>query len=221
SMRVLARAWQMLLKGAAEVEDAGRPLAAAEMVLVRLAYAADLPTPDDVIRSLEDGDAPAPRNGGTAQAARPRPPSRVDAARAEVARGEISRPQTTGHDAPRMEAARGGSHAALSPLARSIDQPAARVTEAAASATALVINRFEELIALAAQKRDIAVKAALERDVRLVHCEDGRLEIALEKSAAKMLVNDLARKFSEWTNRRWMVVVSAEAGEPTVRFQIE
>ena len=48
SMRVLARTWQMLLKGITEVEAAGRPLAAAEMVLVRIAYAADLPTPDEV-----------------------------------------------------------------------------------------------------------------------------------------------------------------------------
>jgi len=41
-MRVLSRTWQMLLKGIAEVDAAGRPLAAAEMVLVRIAHAADL-----------------------------------------------------------------------------------------------------------------------------------------------------------------------------------
>ncbi len=85
----------------------------------------------------------------------------------------------------------------------------------------LVVGRFEDLIALAAQKRDLAVKAALERDVRLVRCEDGRLDIALEPSAGKALVNDLARKFSQWTNRRWMVVVSAEPAQPTVRAQME
>jgi DNA polymerase-3 subunit gamma/tau len=45
SMRVLSRAWQMLLKGISEVQASGRPVAAAEMVLVRIAYAADLPTP--------------------------------------------------------------------------------------------------------------------------------------------------------------------------------
>ena len=77
------------------------------------------------------------------------------------------------------------------------------------------------MIALAAEKRDLAVKLALERDVRLVRCEDGRLEIGLERSAAKTLVNDFARKFSQWTNRRWMVVVSAEEGQPTVRSQNE
>src|SRR5712672_3177968 len=71
SMRVLARAWQMLLKGAAEVEAASRPIAAAEMVLVRLAYAADLPTPDDVIRSLTGNNSSqgtsAPPTGATGQ----------------------------------------------------------------------------------------------------------------------------------------------------------
>ena len=49
SMRVLSRMWQMLLKGITEVQGATRPAAAAEMVLVRIAYVADLPTPDEAI----------------------------------------------------------------------------------------------------------------------------------------------------------------------------
>src|SRR5204862_294477 len=61
----------------------------------------------------------------------------------------------------------------------------------------------------------------LERDVRLVRCEDGRLEIALEPSASKMLIGDLGRKLEDWTGRRWLVVVSAEAGQPTVKSQNE
>src|SRR5712671_1523098 len=85
SMRVLSRTWQMLLKGIAEVAAAGRPLAAAEMVLVRIAYAADLPTPEDVIRSLDDNgqasrvQAPAP---AASPAAAPSPP-RFEAPRFE------------------------------------------------------------------------------------------------------------------------------------------
>ncbi|MGB6438034.1 MAG: DNA polymerase III subunit gamma/tau [Methyloceanibacter sp.] len=52
SMPVLARAWQMLLKGQEEVKASPRPHAAADMVLVRLAYAADLPTLDNLMRRL-------------------------------------------------------------------------------------------------------------------------------------------------------------------------
>ena len=55
SIRTLSRAWQILLKGIPEVQTATRPFAAAEMVLVRLAYAADLPTPDEALRALRDG----------------------------------------------------------------------------------------------------------------------------------------------------------------------
>jgi DNA polymerase III subunit gamma/tau len=70
SMPVLARAWQMLLKGLDDVRLAPSPLLATEMVLVRLAYAADLPPPSELIRRLGDGaeerasGAPAPATHG-------------------------------------------------------------------------------------------------------------------------------------------------------------
>ena len=60
SMRVLSRMWQMLLKGITEVQAATRPAAAAEMVLVRIAYVADMPTPDEAIRMLEQNGGASP-----------------------------------------------------------------------------------------------------------------------------------------------------------------
>src|SRR5262249_44818671 len=60
-----------------------------------------------------------------------------------------------------------------------------------------------------------------ERDMRLVRCEDGRLEIALESGASKTLVNDLSRKLQQWTGKRWMVIVSAEPGAATLRSQAD
>jgi DNA polymerase-3 subunit gamma/tau len=89
------------------------------------------------------------------------------------------------------------------------------------SAPALRITNFPQLVALAGEKRDLMTKGALEADVRLVRIEDGRLEIALERNAARMLVNDLSRKLEQWTGRRWTVIVSNEAGQPTLRSQNE
>ncbi len=86
---------------------------------------------------------------------------------------------------------------------------------------ALRIATFPELVALAGEKRDLLTKAALEADVRLVRIEDGRLEVALERSAARALINDLSRKLEQWTGRRWTVIVSNEAGQPTLRSQNE
>jgi DNA polymerase-3 subunit gamma/tau len=65
------------------------------------------------------------------------------------------------------------------------------------------------------------VKLALERDVRLVRCEDGQLEIALEPTAPRTLVHDLQRKLTAWTGKRWIVVVSQEQGAATMRAQSE
>jgi len=70
SVRVLARTWQMLLKGIEEAKEATQPLAAADMVLVRIAHAADLPTPDEALRALRDG---APSRDAGAPAASPAP----------------------------------------------------------------------------------------------------------------------------------------------------
>ncbi len=56
----LTRAWQILLKGVEDVKDSPRPLASAEMAIIRLAYAADLPSPEDALRKLaENPEAPA------------------------------------------------------------------------------------------------------------------------------------------------------------------
>ncbi len=61
SMPYLSRAWQMLVKGFEEIARAPNPRVAAEMVLIRLGYTSDLPTPDELIRALGGGAAPARR----------------------------------------------------------------------------------------------------------------------------------------------------------------
>jgi DNA polymerase-3 subunit gamma/tau len=204
SMRILARTWQMLLKGMSEVEAAGRPIDAAEMVLVRIAYAADLPTPDEVVRSLDEaqrGNCGAP----AASAAQAGGQTRSEHARLDAPRGEIPGRIPRG------------------PVASASKMPAPATIDAADAEAAeiRVVRNFEELIALAVENRDLSIKSALERDVRLVRFEDGKLEIALESSARKMLIGELSKKFSEWTGRRWMVAVSAEAGSPSIRTQTE
>ena len=63
TLGVLTRAWQILLKGVEDVRDSPRPLASAEMALIRLAYASDLPAPEEALRKLSqstDGPRHAP-----------------------------------------------------------------------------------------------------------------------------------------------------------------
>ena len=199
SMRVLSRMWQMLLKGITEVQTATRPAAAAEMVLVRIAYVADMPTPDEAIRMIEQNGGRSPVLSGS-PAPRGAPASTVSSMPSLPMRAP---------SAPRT-----GAEASARPqMATSVPEPQ--------SAPALRITSFTQLVALAGEKRDLMTKSALEADMRLVRIEDGRLEVALERNAARTLVNDLSRKLEQWTGRRWTVIVSNEAGQPTLRSQNE
>jgi DNA polymerase-3 subunit gamma/tau len=204
-MRILARTWQMLLKGIAEVEAAGRPIDAAEMVLVRIAYAADLPTPDEVIRTLSDArrtDHPAASVGTTELRAQTRP---------EQARS----------DQPRQDVSARGPRVLASATPMPAPTPMPDEMPSADAAEIRAVKSFADLIGLAAEKRDLSIKSALERDVRLVRFEDGTLEIALEAGTRKTLIGELSKKLAEWTGRRWLVAVSAEAGSPSLRAQAE
>ena len=101
SLRTLARAWQMLLKGIEEAREASRPLAAADMVLVRLAHAADLPTPDEALRALRGGGGTAPREPGLPRAVAPPGESRPRLA--ATAGGGSARPAPRAEAAPQVE----------------------------------------------------------------------------------------------------------------------
>src|ERR671912_574680 len=70
SMASLTRAWMLLMKGLQETLSAPSPLRAAEMALIRLCYAADLPSPSDAIKALQNGAAPAPAAAVSAPAPR-------------------------------------------------------------------------------------------------------------------------------------------------------
>jgi DNA polymerase-3 subunit gamma/tau len=201
SMRVLSRMWQMLLKGITEVQTATRPAAAAEMVLVRIAYVADLPTPDEAIRMLDQNGGGSQIASGGAAPSRAVPAAPVSSMSAP---SPMRQPASFG----------GGAEASARPQ---MVAPSAQT----ASAPVLRLATFPQLVALAGEKRDILTKQALESDMGLVRFEDGRLEVALERNAARGLVNDLSRKLEQWTGRRWTVIVSNEAGQPTLRSQNE
>jgi DNA polymerase III subunit gamma/tau len=205
SMRVLSRTWQMLLKGFSEVQASSRPLAAAEMVLVRIAYSADLPAPDEVIRSLTE-------SGNVHSSSNPEPGGAIN----------TTAPTASQSVTPRFETPRGAIHSSAVSAPRGAEMLALARDQVEPPTPILSIGSFEAMISLAAEKRDIAMKLALERDVRLVRCEDGHLEIALEPTASRTLVHELQRKLTLWTGKRWIVVVSKEEqGGLTFRAQAE
>ena len=185
-IRILTRAWQILLKGLAEVQAAERPYPTSEMVLVRLAFAADLPTPDEALRQLRgdnagNGPAMAPRGGGGAGA---------------VAAGQ-SRPMMIASSQPM-------------PIAASQNATLARLQPG------IILESFAAFVALATEKRDIGITTALERHVRPVRFEPGVFEFALTDGASGDVANRIKRALDEYTGSRWAVAVTQAEGEPTL-----
>lgn len=208
-IRDLSRVWQMLLKGVAETQQAAKPAQCAEMVLVRIAYAADLPSPEEALRKLRDmgdgGGGGAPSVSGS---------SGGGGASARLAMA----PRPEPHMAPAIAAPSAPARAPVATLVPpSPAPPPVLAPQPQPVVEGVSIPRFADLVALAASKRDLLMKHALETSVRLVHFEDGRMEFALAPGGNPNLVQDLSRKLQEWTGRRWMVSVTSRAeGAPTL-----
>ena len=76
---------------------------------------------------------------------------------------------------------------------------------------------MEDVVALAGLHRDIQLKLALERDVRLVRFEEGAIEFSPAPGASPQLAQILMRRLQEWTGRRWIVAVAREEGAPSLK----
>ncbi len=204
---VLARAWQMLLKGLEEVQMAPSPIQAVEMVLVRLAYVADLPAPAELVRSIAAAPGPAARPAGSRgnRAAMASTASADAPAIAVVPPTETAPSRPTAGNALRAlaefpaELPGTGIHLARDPMPQS----------------------FAEVIALFDKRREALLRSHLWSDVHLVHFEPGRIEVRPASGAPRDLTNRLGQLLSEWTGSRWLIAVSEAEGKPTLREQEE
>jgi DNA polymerase-3 subunit gamma/tau len=196
SMPVLARLWQMLLKGLEEVQAAPSPAPAAAMVLVRLAYVAELPVPADLVRALA---AAEPAGGERVELPVPRPPSMAGVPAAPSAR--------------RIEAAIAAAAVpAAAPVASPQPQPAVPPT----AELEAMPQSFGEVVALFDKRREALLRLHLWSHVHLVSFEPGRIELRPQDGAPRDLANRLGQLLSEWTGARWIVAVSQSGGAPTL-----
>ncbi len=185
-MRVLSRMWQMLLKALEEVAMAPNAMMAAEMAVIRLTHVADLPSPDELVRKLQDATPPptapaAPRtapsgNGTSAVSATPAPT----------------------HSAP------------AGPTASGAQTAVALATDALHH-----YARFEDVVELIRAHRDVKLLVEVETGLRLVSYQPGRVEVNPTPDAAPDLIGRLGSRLQAWTGNRWAISV-ADGGAPTI-----
>lgn len=242
SMAVLTRTWQMLLKAVAEARMAGNPMQATEMALIRLTYAADLPTPAELVAKAPRGASSAPVPS-TPSPSSPAPPS-LAALPSSGPPAALSAPPA-GEGVPRSRLTPGPQpQATLPPLPPSgpamvppwEEMPSAAPVYdgppdlppsmagglphasggAAPGGGTPPPPTFDKLVALFKTRREAVLSVHLERDVHLVQYAPGRLEYRPTPQAPADLATRVSKCLTAWTGLRWAVMTSTAAGDPTL-----
>jgi DNA polymerase-3 subunit gamma/tau len=202
AMPVLARTWQMLLKGLDEVSTAPNPLMAAEMLLIRLCHVADMPSTEELARIVKSG-AGAGAAGSVTRAGSAEGPGGASAVGSSP----------SGVPAPGMPPT---THApVMTATAPQLDDAASNDGQSSGpEPTPRSFASFQALVDYVQSKRDIKLQSDLERYVSPVSLGERRIEIALTDGAPGGIANDLSRRLEAWTGERWIVsIASVEAGQ--------
>ena len=195
-MAVLTRTWQMLLKGLAEMRASYSSIQAAEMLLVRIAYMADLPSPAEAVASLDKGtliettDTPTGSTRGR--------PSETTAEAAEAP--QVSNPNITS----------GPTGLALKP------EHVAKIEPMSGSQNTLP-KTFEEMVALFATNGEPLLHAYLVNNVHIVKYEIGKISLRVSEDGPRDLAKHISRRLNDWTGKAWFIEASREEGEPTLQ----
>ena len=197
-MRVLTRMWQMLLKALEEVAAAPNAMMAAEMAVIRLTHVADLPSPEELIRKLQDMPHPPPGGGGGM------PMHGMGAPAASGGGGASAPPQgaPTGGPSGGMTMSHGqGQVTALAPATQ--------------SALARYAS-FEHVVELIRTNRDVKLLVEVETGVRLVSYQPGRIEFTPHANAPRDLAARLGTALQNWTGNRWVVTIAPDGEAATI-----
>ena len=186
-MRPLTRLWQMLLKALDEVANAPNAMMAAEMAIIRMTNVAELPSPEDLVRKLQDTPPPPPPSGGGIQAG------------GTASSHAMGGPAPTHGPSSGPQASRGGAV-----LAVAADQALARYPT------------FDHVIELIRANRDVKLLVEVEGCVRLAAYQPGRIEFTPTDNAPGDLAQRLGSALQRWTGNRWAVSLVNGSETPTI-----
>lgn len=202
SMPTLGKTWQILLKGIEEMNYAPSQQAAAEMIIIRLAYAADLPDPGDLIKKLKDSGSTQAGSSAAGQAS-----SSVAGAGATAKEPVHAELKTAG----------GASAAvAMQPAPQAVADNGAETEGETIFDNPQTLADVEYILNKSGR---IRLAGEVFQAVHLVHLEPGRLDIRLEPGARKEIYNELSKSLNELTGNHWLVSPSDKDGSLTLAEQ--
>ncbi|WP_330168659.1 DNA polymerase III subunit gamma/tau [Bartonella grahamii] len=247
SVPVLSRNWQMLLKGLQEVNQTARPLQAAEMLLIRLAHTADLPTLDEALKKLTQEKTPLTlvknsshqesinANGITKETmVGAHASSRVSNTLPDQSNLKTSLKNQLDHSLQPENLVKNhttdkiNAQEVTDPLetSQSIDRSeksanlsysVTQTTEKITQPKTLVINSLHDIVQLAEQHNDTPFKLLIKEFVHPVSFEAGHITLRLSENTPQFLAHDIEKKIFQWTEKRWTITFVNEGGGPTLQ----
>ena len=195
SMGQVTRIWQMLLKAYDDVKTAPTPLAAAEMALLRLCVASELPPPELAAQLLASPNALA--NVGASA------PAQSEAS--QTAPAPASTPRGATPTAQHSSA----------PSAQNTTAPMAQIKPAPvkASSGGVHFNSLQEIADYAREQGQRRFHADIEGCIRLISFEPGKIIFEPTPLAEQHFPNQLKEKLKEWTGQNWSIVIETAGPE--------
>ena len=214
-MRALTRMWQMLLTSIEEVSQAPNAMMAAEMAVIRLTHVADLPSPEELVRKLQDM-SPPPAGGGLASSS-----GGSSGAGAGAGAGPSAEAALTGSTG--AIATTSAAQSGQSPSGNQNISPPSAVLGGAEQALALNTQQmlaaypsFDHIIDLIRAQRDVRLLVEVENCVQLARYQPGRIEFVPTDDAPVDLAQRLGSRLQLWTGQRWAVSLVNDGGAQTI-----
>ena len=218
----LGRAWQILLKGHGEVKSAPNPKSATQMLLIRLAHSAPMPTPAEILQKLPQAPAtPAPvstPSTSTSAASTPTPSMPTPASdETSMQSSPISAPMALAVGEP--ASAQSQPELVNEPELQS--QPDAEIQDETDSNAHPDLSSMAAIVALCETDGELILAAHMRTYVRIISLENAHMEISLDEGAPDDLPSKMAKFLSMHHGQPFLVSLGAGKGGKTVREQEE
>ncbi|MBT4699120.1 MAG: DNA polymerase III subunit gamma/tau [Proteobacteria bacterium] len=188
--------WQFILKGIEELSFVPNHFLSFQMLIMRLVHLKDLPSPEQVIEDALNSDT-----RGIADSNEKKDDFN------EINPGTIINKQAS---------AKTQIKSIIQEKAEDIDRNPKILEKKQEVEKLEIINSFEKLVQITNDKKEIELKFDLERNVRVVKFETGKIDISFNEKLSKNFVRSLTEKLKLWTGERWIISLSKETGKNTI-----
>ena len=204
SMSELSQTWQILLKGYQELQNHEMPHVISEMILIRLAFASELPSLEEISNNFSSSEKKEIKTNQTQETVINKEEDNLD-----------KNKKQTGISSDTVMELKNIETLAKKENVEEVNKQEIKYQKND------IVNNFNEVADLFLKKKEILLFNNLFSHVHLVSFKKGRIELNPTKDAPKDLASKVGKLLTEWTGEQWHILLTQVKGTPTLEAQIE